>query len=110
MVSKQQNKAKRFQHQCDSGWRLGSGVSVCKAGVCRWHFTGLVPALLSTSGKTRLGGFTAFCTSVHPVCMWSVSPWQSAVLPSPVVAAADLRHKHNCYADVISSWVAAHDN
>lgn len=61
-------------------------------------------------GETSLGSFIVFYASVCPVSMRSVGPRQPGALTSPVTAAADLQHKHNCYADVISSWIAARGN
>jgi len=118
MISKLQNKAKHIQHWCDARLRLvwaGSSASICKAGICHWSFTGLVPASPVESGadvewETRLGSFTVCYASVCLACTWSVGRRQPGVLTSLVTAAADLQHKHNCCADVISSWIAAHGN
>ena len=118
MMSKLQNKAKHIEHWSDAGLRLvsvGSGVSVCEAGICRWGFVGLVPAPPIDSDADvgwgdKAGSVIVSYASLWLACTWSVGPRQPGALTSLVTAPADLQHKHNCYADVISSWIAAYGN
>lgn len=91
MMSKLHNKAKHIQPWSDAGLSLvsvGSGISVCKAGICHWSFVGLVPApptdfSADVGWGDKAGQFySSLCiclSSVHVVC-WS-PPAGSTDLP-----------------------------